>query len=162
MKKLFCAILSVVMLLSFSACSGKDSNAVKDNAKSSQENMQLSVDKSADKIDVDLSNYSTTMLYSEVYNMLTSPDSYRGKIVKMCGQFSVYEDPQTNNQYFAVVVADTTQCCSQGLEFVLKGNHTYPQDYPQIGDMVTVTGEFQTYTEGEQTYCHLVDACLDA
>ena len=60
--------------------------------------------------------------------------------------------------YFACVIADATACCSQGLEFVLAGEHTYPNDYPELGSEITVTGTFELYEEDGYQYCRLVDA----
>ena len=57
-----------------------------------------------------------------------------------------------------MLVSDATACCSQGIEFVLAGEHKYPEDYPEIGDTVTVTGEFNYYTEDYATYCQLLNA----
>ena len=109
-------------------------------------------------IDVDLTKLSSTMVYSEVYNMMVSPDKYIGKTVKMNGAFAYYEDPETKKQYFACIIADATACCSQGLEFILAGEHSYPDDYPELGTEITVVGTFQTYEENGYMYCHLVDA----
>ncbi len=92
--------------------------------------------------------------------MMTAPEGYVGKSVKMKGQFAYYEDPETKNQYFACIIADATACCSQGLEFVLKGEYSYPNDYPKLGTEITVTGTFKTYQEDGATYCQLVDASL--
>ena len=47
--------------------------------------------------DVDLTTLSSTMVYSEVYNMMTAPSDYIGKNVKMKGNFSYYQDPNTGN-----------------------------------------------------------------
>lgn len=115
---------------------------------------------STEGIDVDLTQLSSTMVYSEVYNMLVIPDDYIGKTIKMKGQFSVYQDEATNNIYYAVIIADATACCSQGLEFIWEGTHTYPDDYPEPGTEVTVIGEFQTYEENGNLYCRLIDADL--
>ena len=42
----------------------------------------------ADGVDIDLTALSSTMVYSQVYDMLYfSPESYRGKTVKMRGSF---------------------------------------------------------------------------
>ena len=46
----------------------------------------------------------------------------------MNGDFAYYEDPETKKQYFACIIADATACCSQGLEFILTGDHTYPNE----------------------------------
>ena len=51
-----------------------------------------------------------------------------------------------------------TTSASQGLEFVLAGEHSYPADYPELGTEITVVGTFQTYEENRYMDCHLVDA----
>ena len=58
-------------------------------------------------VDVDLTKLNSTMVYSEVYNMIDSPD-----------------------------------------------------DYPEIGDTITVVGIFDTYYEEDNRYCRLVDAYI--
>ena len=104
---------------------------------------------------VDLTALSSTMVYSEVYNMLSNPGEYMGKTVKMQGTMSVFEDSNTGNVYYACIIADATACCSQGLEFLLAEG-----DYPEAGAEITVTGTFGTYFEGETQYCRLSDAKL--
>lgn len=59
-------------------------------------------------IDVDLTALSSTMVYSEVYNMMTSPEDYIGKTVKMKGMYSVYHDESTDKYYFACIIKDAT------------------------------------------------------
>lgn len=116
---------------------------------------------SAEAVDVDLTQLSSTMVYSEVYNMMAAPEDYIGKTVRMSGQFAIYYDESTEIYYFACIVADATACCSQGIEFVLT-DAEYPDDYPELGEEITVSGVFQTYQEGEATYCTLLDAVLEA
>lgn len=98
------------------------------------------------------------MVYSEVYNMMYEPDRYLGKRIKMNGRFAVYENPNTGAVYTACIIMDATACCSQGLEFVLAGEHSYPADYPEPGTEITVVGTFQTYEENGYVDYHLVDA----
>ena len=110
-------------------------------------------------IDVDLTKMSATMVYSEVYNMMALPDNYLGQTVRMNGQFQVYEGDGRN--YYVVLIADAMACCQQGMEFVLGGDASYPEDYPDPGTEVTVTGVFDTYMEGEyMRYCQLIDATM--
>ena len=109
-------------------------------------------------VDVDLTAMSSTMVYSEVSAMMTEPDKYRGKVVRMKGSFSIFED--SGHYYFACLIADATACCSQGIEFVTTRSRTYPEDYPTLGDEITVVGVFGTYQEGGYTYCQLSDAEL--
>ena len=67
-------------------------------------------------------------------------------------------DRSSGNNYFACIIADATACCSQGIEFVLKDDYTYPDDYPEEGGDICVVGVFDTYQEGEYSYCTLRDA----
>ena len=111
-------------------------------------------------IDIDLTVLSSTMRYSQVYNMVTEPDSFKGKIVKMEGQFGEFTDDSTGNQYFACLIADVAACCSQGIDFVPESDMKYPDDFPELGDDIVVTGVFDTYTEGSAMYCTLRDATI--
>ena len=111
-------------------------------------------------IDVDLTEMSSTMVYSEVYSMLATPEDYIGKTVKMNGIFNYYHDVETGNYYFACIIRDATACCSQGIEFELTDDYIYPDDYPEVGGDVSVIGVFDTYMEGEYLYCTLRNAVL--
>ena len=111
--------------------------------------------------ELDLTVLSSTMVYSEVFNMLTMPEEYVGKTVIIKGQFTSYEDPDTKIRYFGCIIADATACCSQGLEFVLAGNHSYPQDYPNEGDEITIKGTFEIQEEGEYKYIVIADAVME-
>jgi hypothetical protein len=115
-------------------------------------------DGSADGVDVDLTMLSSTMVYSEVYNMMTTPDDYIGKVVKMNGAFTVFHDEGSSDYFFACIVKDATACCAQGIEFLLAGEHSYPKDYPYEGDEICVVGVYDTYKDGDSTYCTLKNA----
>ena len=110
------------------------------------------------KYDVDLTNLSSTMVYSEVYNMVMDPSEYMGKYIRMEGPFSVYTNPDTKKNYFACVIQDATACCAQGLEFELAGDYSYPEDYPAVNTDVIVSGTFDTYEEEGYTYITLRNA----
>lgn len=109
-------------------------------------------------VDVDLTMLSSTIVYSEVYNMMTLPEEYIGKTIRMDGTFSYYHDDTTGKDYFACIIQDATACCSQGIEFELEGDHTYPDDYPEDGAYVKVEGVFDTYREGDYEFCTLRNA----
>ncbi len=114
----------------------------------------------AEGVDVDLTVLSSTMVFSEVYNMMVEPENYVGKTVKMDGTFSVYYDEPTEEYYFACIIQDATACCAQGIEFELTGEYKYPDDYPEEGGNVCVVGVFDTYKENDSTYCTLRNARL--
>lgn len=113
-----------------------------------------------DGIDVDLTVLSSTMVYSQVYNMMMTPENFKGKVVKMQGSYSCFYDDASGKYYFACIIQDATACCSQGIEFVLTDDYKYPDDYPTDGDIVTVQGVFDTYYEGDNMYCTLRNAKL--
>ena len=46
------------------------------------------------------------------------------------------------------IIQDATQCCAQGIEFVPLEDYTYPDDFPEIGENICVTGVFDTYKIG--------------
>ena len=189
MKRIFCLLLAVCMAVSLCAC-GKDSEKVAENntpssdgevsapaeiiptpdEQETQDEQQTpeepeQTQTSADGVDVDLIVLSSTMVYSEVYNMLYFyPEDYYGKNVKMTGQFNVYQWVDESGIVadmpvaYACIISDATACCAEGVEFVLEGDYTYPDDYPELGTEITVIGEFQSYEENGVTWYHLVNA----
>ena len=154
MKKYLCLLTACLMVLSLFGCSAEKEKPAEAPTEKQTEAQQIG----SSEFDVDLTRLSSTMVYSEVYNMMTTPDNYMGKYVKMKGNFGVYTDEATGKNYYACIIADATACCQQGIEFVLKGDYKYPDDYPELDTEITVTGTFDTYYEGENMYCQLVDA----
>ncbi len=117
-------------------------------------------DDNTEKYDVDLTAMSGTMVYSEVYNMMVTPLDYVGKTIKMSGSFATFINEEDGRYIFGCVITDATACCAQGIEFELTDDYKYPDDYPQDGDTICVTGTFDTYQEGQLTYCTLRNARL--
>lgn len=118
------------------------------------------LDASNGEFDVDLTILDSNMTYAQVYDMMLNPDNYTGKYVKANGSFAYTYD--NDRDYFAIMIADATACCAQGLEFQLSNADSlkYPDDYPEIGDEVVITGSFNSYKEGSYTYIELLDATL--
>lgn len=111
-------------------------------------------------IDLDLSNMSGTVVYAQVYNMMCDPDSYLGKVIRMAGYYNYFDDQAHGIVYHACIVPDATACCAQGIEFVWAGEHLWPDEYPEIGTDIIVTGRLELYEEDGMKYLHLVDAEL--
>ncbi len=178
MKKLICVLLIIMLAVFAAGCGseGKD-DTVDDVDIQAEDNVEAedagtvetddgessgaeaeSGAESDSSVDVDLTALNATMVYGQVYDMMTRPEDFKGKTVKMGGQFAVYTDETNGNNYFACIIKDATACCSQGLEFQLEGDHTYPDDYPDVGTDITVIGTFDTYTEYGNEYCTLTKA----
>ncbi len=49
--------------------------------------------------------------------MVTYPDMYIGKTVKMKGIYARFSDEATGENYNACIIQDATACCAQGIEF---------------------------------------------
>ena len=154
MKKIIAIILALVLTLSFAACSKNSDKNENSNSKATTK-ITESTTAEAKSVDLDLTQLSSTVVYSEVYNMLITPDDYKGKIIKMKGQFNQYTDEETGKIYNSVIIPDATACCQQGLEFELsdKTNPNFEQNTE-----ITVVGTFDTYSDGEFLYCHLKNA----
>lgn len=111
-------------------------------------------------VDLDLSKLSGTVVYAQVYNLMSEHESWLGKVIKMSGYYSSYEDTERGVVYHACVIPDATACCAQGIEFVWAGEHTWPDDYPEELTDITVSGRLAAYEEDGTMYLHLVDAEL--
>ena len=160
MKKLFCLLLAALLLCSLAACGTKGNNG----ADGAADTPPASQSQSTGGIDVDLTALSSTMVYSEVYSMMSFPDNYIGKTVKMQGQFTIYQATDESGafipdkMFFACMIADATACCAQGLEFALAGKPVYPDEYPELGAEITVVGTFEGYEEDGCRYYRLGNA----
>lgn len=176
MKKLLYLATAVIITITLCACgSGTSSRSEKkasaiDNIVSKQSssdsirpanNKIKASDKAYKSVDIDLTKLNSNMVYSEIYNMMNTPKNYTDKIIKINGVFSVYTDKNTGKRYFSCINMDATACCSQGIEFSLYGDYSFPDDYPNEGEKITVTGIFSLYKEGETTYCELKDAVME-
>lgn len=166
MKKIIVTLMVMLMVFSLMGCGSGTSAAdstdnAPENGSGETASQEAAAPAPAESIDVDLTQLSSTMVYSEVYNMMYEPDGYVGKTVRMNGQFAAYTNEDETAYYPAVFIADAAACCSQGLEFVLAGENNYPDDYPEVGNEVTVVGTFEMYEEDGFQYSHLVDAVIE-
>ncbi|MFI3175385.1 MAG: hypothetical protein R3Y53_09360 [Bacillota bacterium] len=117
--------------------------------------------KTAGAVDVDLTEMSVTMIYANLYMMVTMPEEYLGKNIKMTGEFDVYES-EDGEVYFAVAVTDEEACCRQGFALEFLDDSSYPNGFPDANSEITVVGRFEAmqHPDWSMTYYHLVDAYL--
>ena len=113
---------------------------------------------SASKVDIDLTRMSSTMVFSEVSNILLNPEDYVDKTIKMEGEMAVYPNQDRSGYYYTVIVADATACCAQGLEFVLENGSLNREDYPEPGTQISVVGKGETYDEDGVEYFHIAQS----
>lgn len=144
MKKFVLPILVLACLL-LTAC-GKRAAAPAGSAASPAPEAETSAGTEAaapetDGVDVDLTQLSSTMVYSEVYAMVCAPEDYLGKTVRMRGLFASQE--VEGQRLYACIIQDATACCAQGLEFEPEN----AEKLPEPGAEITVQGTFDCYQE---------------
>lgn len=147
MKKSLCLLFSILFLLITAGCGAQSPDNTPETTTTPQK-----------AFDVDLVGLSSTMIYSEVYNMTSTPENYVGKYVRATGNFSYYHDEAADKYYYACMIADASSCCSQGIEFVLKDSSKPFEEYPEVGTEIIITGTFDFYEENGTRYIQLVDA----
>ncbi len=113
----------------------------------------------ADGIDLDLTRLSGTMVYAEVFNMRYEPEDYYGKVIRIEGLFSAYTNPETGEYYYNCIIPDATACCAQGIQFFLTDDLTYPDDFPENGETITVVGTYEQF--GDAYMGSLMDADME-
>lgn len=183
MKQSICLLLAALTALGLSACGEKVSAPTVETASSAitpteakplptlpqetaatEETEPVQSSEPAESTFVDLTVLSSTMVYAEVFAMMSSPEDYVGKTVKMQGIFSrgqLYAADGSlsdGGMVFACIVQDATACCAQGIPFDLAGDYEYPQDYPELGDTITVIGTFEIHEQEGMQFCRLRDA----
>jgi hypothetical protein len=146
MKRIISIVLCAILIMSMTGCGDTDNQAVRE---------PLPAAAASSDLDIDLTVMSGTMVYSEVYNMVSAPEDYIGKRIRMSGLFDVYYDEDSGIYYYACIIQDATACCAQGIEFELEGDYSYPEDYPEIGSEICVEGVFDYYWDGGYAYCTL-------
>ena len=103
-------------------------------------------------MEIDLTNMSSTMVYSYVFNMISTPDDFIGQRFRIRGIYDEQYWDQTKLTYHYIVIADATACCAQGLEFVLTDPNAA---YPQVGEEFEISGIFGTYEEEGNLYIQI-------
>ena len=172
MRRKLLIILCSFSLVSLTGCGSKanSSDVSKDTVTTNQQVQEAeSTEAEAEEetlasdpsVDVDLTTLSSTMVYSEVFNMMMEPMAYEGQTIKMDGNCAIYTDEETGNTYYTCVVQDATQCCSQGLEFLLDSEQYALEDYPADGDPIVIKGTFSTYEEDGGTYITIKDSVME-
>ena len=83
---------------------------------------------------------------------------------------AVFDNPIEGGKSYCCIVTDTPGCCSQGLEFVLKGageksgantdsaSSINFSDYPPADSKITVCGIFKLYEKDGISYIRLIDS----
>ncbi|MFI3169018.1 MAG: hypothetical protein R3Y06_03635 [Faecalibacterium sp.] len=138
-------------------------SASSDSAQDAQEENAEAAETDGLVADVDLTELSATMIYAEIYNMVTMPLVYHGKTVKVTGYYDEYYDVMSDTLYCSLFVMDALACCAQGLSVEFGDDYVYPDDYPEDGAEITIYATFEIYYPepgNSSFYYHLVDTIV--
>ncbi len=149
MKKICIAIVLFILACIITGCAASGADSIKDDPSPTAAPLV---------VDLDLSKLSGTVVYAQVYNLMNDYESWLGKVIKMSGYYSAYIDMERGVVYHACVIPDATACCAQGIEFVWAGEHAWPDEYPEEGADITVTGRLDIYEEDGDLYLYLADS----
>lgn len=141
--KVISLLLVLIMVFAMSGCNKTDSSITDSDSIGSESEI------------IDLTKMSSTMVYSEMYIINSAPEEYKGKKIRVRGEFYVYYDEVTKKNYFSVTIQDKTSCCLQGLEFIVNGDYSYPEDYPPEMTEIEICGIYDSYIEDGITYYYI-------
>lgn len=158
MKKRKYVILGVMAVVCLTGCSTPDTSQTLPErlneiwqSQQSQAESGPTQQTTATEFDYDLTQMSSTVVYSQITDMTMVPEEYAGKTIKMEGRFEIYGDPDKEDPYLGCIVNDATACCSVGLRFVLTDDYT-SADFPLNGSDIIITGVFETYEYQDCTF----------
>jgi hypothetical protein len=104
-------------------------------------------------IDIDLTGFNATMLYSVIADMFTNPDEYSGKIIKVNGIYDPIFLETTGRIHHDIMVEGPPGCCPKYLELVWDEGEE--REYPDEFTAVQVTGAFGIYEEAGRLFAYL-------
>ncbi len=102
------------------------------------------------EVDFDFTTMSSTMVYAQVYDLMSNSDSYFGKSFRMVGEYNQTLDSYDELMHF-IIINDATGCCPQGLEL------KFPEDMeiPVAGTAVIVDATVDTYEFDGFNYAYM-------
>ena len=133
-------LIVLILFLMLYGCSGKESQKMPE---------------------LDLTDLSDTMAYSQLINIIKEPQDYLGKTIILTGIFTAPFNGFSHQYNYTVTIQDNTQCCAQGIEFLPQEKLRFPDDFPEEGEMITVRGILSLFEEGKHAYCLIEDAVFE-
>lgn len=152
LKKSCVWVLVIFISLCFTGCS--------------HENLNISSEKNAETIDVDMTEFNKQMTYAQVLAFYMSPKDYLGKTIKLRGNFDYYYELDENSNHipdklhFGIVVTDAMECCSLPIDFIPKEDEKMIELTDQ-GAEIIVTGKLEQYEEPWGAFFYLSNAVLE-
>ncbi len=97
------------------------------------------------KIDLDFTRMGKTMQLTHAIRLMSEPEEFIGKAIRVSGTFQTYQDDDGSRVYGCSLSSMSgCSCCSPGiLEFEAPVGSKWPQDFPVVDGPLTVTGRMK-------------------
>jgi len=106
-------------------------------------------------VDIDLSELSMTMIQAEYQKIISNPEDYMGKTIKVYGSYYILPLDNAGNIAHYVIIVQGDECCQMGFEFKRDGNYVYPEDYPSQNSMIQITGTLDKHEQFGAVYIYI-------
>ena len=103
-------------------------------------------DESNNDVDIDLSELSLTLVQAEHQRIVSNPNDYIGKTIKVYGSFRTFIVDNAGNLAHFIIIVPGDDCCQIGFEFRRNGEYKFPDDYPAQNSMLLISGTLDKST----------------
>ncbi len=150
------AFLFVLVIFLLVGCSAEESenSSITTNPDHIGEYEELSSTASLNSdnsVDYDLTVMSSTMVFSQVYDMMVRPTEYLGKTFKAVGMYDAQLVEVFGETCSFIVINDATGCCPQGLIVEFEEG----LEAPEIFENFTIKAEYLEGEMADQIYYYL-------
>ena len=169
-KKFFICSLLIFSVIIFLSCTKRENKSLLQEAPQSQEieiqntaadnniekNETLSEKPAEKKVDIDLSKMSKDMVYAAVFQFMCESESYEGKVIRIEGTYTSFDDEQDSSKINYCIVTDALSCCWTGIEFELAPEYAELEEQLVEEKNIIVTGKFENYirtVDGNEVDC---------
>jgi hypothetical protein len=111
-------------------------------------------------VDVDLTRLGDNMRMAEYANILSTPEEFLGKTIRVSGLYFTIVDPVSWRLTNIVTITEPDSCCPpEGFEVIVGSfDNPLPFDFPLEGRRIELAGVFSSYNvEGFDFYYLAVD-----
>ena len=93
--------------------------------------------------DIDLAELSLTVIQAEYQRIVSNPDDYIGKTIRVYGSYQSFIANDTGNIVHYIIIVPGDVCCQLGFEFIRTANYKFPEDYPKQNSMILINGTLE-------------------
>lgn len=96
----------------------------------------------------DLTMMSETMVFAQVFSLMSSPESFQDSTYKIQGEYEFYTIPETTEVIYFIVINDALGCCPTGIEI------RFPENSEPLPDFCEILIEGIAHAGFEETFTY--------